>query len=111
MHKDETVWRFKLVDGAGRHSNYQTQQQKDFDDQLELPGIPPPAIRLTSGYQPDDAAQAIERILVARPLGPSIRWVAQINLSEGEASWTDITPPRLPGTDRFDYRGRRDRRR
>lgn len=76
LHKDETVWRFKLVDDGGRHSNYQTQQQKDFDDQLEFPEFPPAAIRLTSGYQPDDAAQAIERILVARPLGPSIRWVA-----------------------------------
>src|SRR5690349_15820604 len=32
LYKDETVWRFKLVDGAGRHSNYQTQQQKAFDD-------------------------------------------------------------------------------
>jgi tryptophan 2,3-dioxygenase len=106
LHKDETVWRFKLVDGAGRHSNYQTQQQRDFDDQLELPGIPPAAVRLTSGYQPDEAAQAIERIVVARPLGPSIRWVAQVNVIDGTSTWTDITPVRLPGTSRVDYRGR-----
>jgi hypothetical protein len=111
LHKDETVWRFKLVDGAGRHSNYQTPQQQDFDDQKDLPGIPPAAARLTSGYQPDDAAQAIERIIVACPLGPSIRWAAQVNVIDSAVSWIDITPVRLPGTERFDYRGRRSRRR
>jgi hypothetical protein len=104
--RDQIVWRFKKVDGNGRHQNYQTDQQKDFDDQLELPGIPPAAVRLTSGYQPDPAALSIERVVVSRPLGRSMMWAAQINLVEGEAAWEDITPSRLPGTSRFDYRGR-----
>lgn len=109
IYRDETVWRFKLVDSGGRHSNYQTPQQQDFDDQKELPGIPPQAVRLTSGYQPDAAAQIIERIMVARPIGRAIEWVAQVHLTDGAASWTDITPERLPGVDRVDFRGRLNR--
>jgi hypothetical protein len=104
LHRDETVWRFKLVDGAGHHANYQTKQQRDYDDQLELPDIPPAAFRLTSGYQPDEASQKIERVIVARPLGRSIVWASQINVTEGTATWVDITPPRLPGTEDIDFR-------
>lgn len=110
LHGTDTVWRFKRVDGAGQHQNYQTPQQQDFDDQLELPGIPPAAIRLTSGYQPDIAATAIERIIVARPMGRSILWAAQINIIDAKATWVDITPERLPGTERVDFRPRRRER-
>ncbi|HWA89215.1 MAG TPA: hypothetical protein VG889_04225 [Rhizomicrobium sp.] len=104
--RDETVWRFKLVDGAGRHSNYQTEQQRNFDDQLPLPGLPDEAVRLTSGYQPDDLGQQIDRIIIARPIGRQIEWAAQVNMSGGTASWEDITPDRLPGMERVDFRRR-----
>jgi len=107
LHRDELVFRFKKVDGAGRHRNYQTQQQEDFDDQLPLPELPPEAVRLTSGYQPDFAGQSIERIIVARPIRRSIAWAAQVNVTDGAASWVDITPARLPGTEHMDYRGRK----
>jgi hypothetical protein len=98
------VFRFKKVDGSGRHANYQTKQQRDFDDQLELPGIPPAALRLTSGYQPDPSGLMIDRIIVARPYGTSTVWAAQVNLDSGKVTWTDITPVRLPGTERMDRR-------
>ncbi len=68
-YRDVIVWRFKKVDGSGRHQNYQTKQQRDFDDQLILPGIPEAATRLTSGYQPDAAAEGIERVLFRDPSG------------------------------------------
>lgn len=106
LHCDKSVWRFKRVDGDGRHANYQTKQQMDFDDQLPLPGLPPAAMRLTSGYEPD-AVGSVERIIVARPIGRFVRWAAQVNIIDGCASWTDITPSRLPGTERIHYRGRR----
>src|SRR4051812_6007188 len=32
IYRDRQVWRFKKVDATGRHSNYPTQQQQDFDD-------------------------------------------------------------------------------
>src|SRR3954452_10004967 len=32
-YRDELVFRFKKVNGAGRHQNIQTDQQMDFDDQ------------------------------------------------------------------------------
>jgi hypothetical protein len=101
LFKDQFVWRFKQVDGGGRHRNYQTQQQRDFDLRLPLPGIPPPAVRLTSGYQPDVSGEAIERVVVARPYGKSIEWTAQINIVDEKAMWADITPRRFAGTERF----------
>lgn len=106
-YKDQTVWRLKRVDGSGRHSNYQTKQQRDFDDQLDLPGLPAEAVRLTSGYQPGEAGQMIERIIVARPFGRSIVWAAQVNVVDDVALWIDITPARLAGTERIDFRRHR----
>jgi hypothetical protein len=110
-YRDLAVLRFKKVDAAGRHHNYQTAQQKDFDDQEPLPGLPAEAVRLTSGYQLDVSGQAIERIIIARPIGQSIMWTAQVNVIEDHAAWIDITPRRLAGTERFDYRGRAGARR
>ena len=73
LYKDEIVWRFKKVDGAGRHRNYQSsKQQRDSDNQFTLPGIPSEAVRLTSGYQPDEAGQSIDRIIVRARL--ESRW-------------------------------------
>jgi hypothetical protein len=106
-YQDLLVWRFKQVNEEGRHRNYQTKQQKDFDDQLPLIGIPDAATRLTSGYQPDPLGQIIERIIVARPIGRGVVWAAQINVVGDVAAWTDITARRLPGTERVDFRGRR----
>lgn len=106
-HRDQTLWRFKQVDGSGRHQNVQTVQQRRFDLQLPLPGLPAEAVRLTSGYEPDAARQSIQRVIVSRPYGKSMRWAAQVNMMEGAATWTDITPARFFGTERFDYRTRR----
>lgn len=105
-YRDLAVLRFKKVDAAGRHRNYLTEQQKNFDDQLPLPNLPPKAIRLTSGYQLDMSGQLIERIIIARPLSSSIMWTAQVNVIEDAPVWIDITPRRLAGTEHFDYRRR-----
>jgi hypothetical protein len=91
-YQDQIVLRFKKVDGEGRHQNYQTKQQKDFDDQLELPEIPP--------------AATIRRIIVSRPWGKSMMWSSQVNVVDKEAMWEDITPARLAGTSRLDRRRR-----
>lgn len=96
---DRIVWRFKKVDGGGRHRNYRTKQQRAYDNQLPLPGVPGRAVRLTSGYQPDIAFQSIERVIVSRPLGRTVQWAAQVNVVDNVASWTEITPQRLPGMD------------
>ena len=102
--RDRAVLRLKKLDRAGRHSNYQTQQQRDFDGQEPLPGIPKAAVRLTSGYQLDAAGESIERHIIARPMGRAIAWAAQVNMVEEKAAWTDITPRRLAGFERFDFR-------
>lgn len=100
--RDEIVWRWKKVDRRGRHKNYQTKQQRVFDDRERLPGIPEPAIRLTCGYQPDATGLAIERVVIARPMGRSVQWAAQINMIEDAPVWVDITQPRFGGTERFE---------
>ena len=92
--QDKVVGRYKKVDSEGRHRNADTLQQRAFDQQEPLPGLPPEALRITFGYQPDPAFSNCERVIIARPKGRSIDWASQI--VEGEPySWVDITPARL----------------
>jgi hypothetical protein len=106
---DLAVVRLKKLNGAGRWQNARTPQQKNFDDQLPLKGLPNAAVRLVVGYQPDEAFTAIERIIVSRPLGKTIRWTAQIIVGGEKPSWVDITPARLPGTEQTDFDATRRR--
>src|SRR5690606_26594792 len=52
-YMDRVVVRIKKVRANGQHSNYQTKQQRDYDRQEPIPGLPAPARRLTAGYQLD----------------------------------------------------------
>ena len=108
---DLALIRLKKVNGAGRWQNYATPQQRKYDDQLPLPGLPPEAVRLVVGYQPDAAFSAVERIIVSRPLGKTIRWTAQIVVSDDVASWADITPARFGFGDAVDFNPARRRQR
>jgi hypothetical protein len=90
---DRLLIRTKKVDENGRHQNADTQQQRAFDAQEELPGLPPKAARLVMGYQPDAAFSRVERVIVRRPLG---RWIAQIVEDGSTCKWIDITPVELP---------------
>jgi hypothetical protein len=105
---DRAVLRLKKVNGAGRSRNYQTEQQQRYDDQEDIPGIPPAAVRLVVGYEPDESFTSIKRVIVARPMGRVILWTAQIVVTDEAATWEDITPARFEGTDAVDFRtGRR----
>jgi hypothetical protein len=109
---DQGLFRFKRVRANGRHSNYQTRQQQDYDDQLTLPDLPEPAVRMTVGYELDGAESTLKRIMIARPIGRSIFWTAQVIVDAGVASWADITPRRFGLTEGSDFdaaraRGRR----
>src|SRR5262245_44195774 len=102
-YDDKALIRFKKVSANGKHRNYQTKQQQRYDDQLPLPGIPEPAFRLTAGYQLDATGSALERIMIARPIGKSIFWAAQVTMNEGVVAWVDITPRRFTGTEGSDF--------
>lgn len=91
--RDQIVLRVKKVDENGRHRNHDTAQQRAFDSQLALPGLPPEAARIVMGYQPDAAFSQVERVTVRRPLG---RWVSQVIPTSEAGSWIDITPIELP---------------
>jgi hypothetical protein len=107
-YEGKALVRIKKVNGAGRGRNAATQQQRDYDAQLPLPGLPPEAVRLVAGYQPDAAFSSVQRVIIAAPLGKTIAWASQVVVVEDAASWVDITPSRLPGTDRTDFGQRRN---
>jgi hypothetical protein len=107
---DLAVVRLKKVNGACRWRNYQTPQQQDFDDQKPFGEFPPKAVRLVAGYEPDPAFSTIDRVIISRPMGKSILWAAQVVILDDAPTWVDITPARLDGTERLDFRsGRRQR--
>ena len=96
---DKLLIRLKKVDANGRHRNHDSAQQRDFDGQRPLPGLPPEAARTVMGYQPDVAFSKVLRVTLRRPNGT---WVSQIVEPENGKTWIDITRPQL----RFD-RGQR----
>jgi hypothetical protein len=88
------VWaRAKKADENGRHRNADTTQQRAFDGQLDIPGLPKEAARVVIGYQPDAAFSTVERVTIRRPLG---RWVSQLVEMDEGCGWVDITPTELP---------------
>jgi hypothetical protein len=102
-YRDLALARFKKVKPNGKHSNYQTKQQQDYDNQKSFPEFPEPAFRLTAGYHLDASGSFLERIMIARPLGRDIFWTAQVSMSDGMALWEDITPQKFDGTDDSDF--------
>lgn len=87
--------RFKKMDEDGRWSNAPSQQQRDFDRQLPLPGIPFPPLNLVVGYWPNALGTDVERVQVARPCGKAIDWCAAIVPTSdriiGQPRWIDVT--------------------
>lgn len=88
--------RFKKMDEDGRSRTYPTKQAKDYDRQLELPGLPSPPVNLVVGYFPDPTGTEIVRVQVARPMGRNlIDWCAAIvpvqDRVVGQPRWVDVT--------------------
>jgi hypothetical protein len=108
---DKGLFRFKLVKASGRHRNYQTKQQEDYDDQLPIAGLPDPAIRMTVGYELNAAGAGLKRIMIARPIGRTIFWTAQVLMDAGAARWEDTTPRRFGATEGSDFDAERARKR
>ena len=93
------VVRLKKMDEDGKSRNYPTKQAKDYDAQLELPGLPLPPVRLTAGYWLDATGQIINRVQIARPDGRRLPiWcgavVPQEERTAGERIWIDVTRQR-----------------
>jgi hypothetical protein len=111
-YRDQGLFRFKKVKANGKHANYQTKQQQDYDDQKPFPELPAEAVRLTVGYELDASGTGMKRIMIARPLGRTIFWTAQVVVDAAAARWEDITPRRFAMTEGADFdadkaRGRR----
>jgi hypothetical protein len=72
-----------------------SQQAKDYDRGLPLPGLPAPAARLSIGYLLDKTGTVFIRTQVARPLARTVDWCAAIvpveDRVEGERLWVDVT--------------------
>jgi len=98
--EDKAVIRFKRMDEDGRSRNYPTRQAKAFDAGRELPGLPPPAVRLTIGYWLDPTQTEYYRTQIAKPRGRLLpEWCAAIvtDPKSGRKQWVDVTrQARLP---------------
>ena len=90
---DKVVARAKRVDANGRHTNNITKQQRDFDRQIPLAGLPAEAVRVVIGYELDPAYSKVERVIVRHTMGD---WVSQIVCVDEAYHWEKITPIRLP---------------
>jgi len=101
-YKGRAVIRPKMVSPAGRHRNFETAQQLDYNYQVPLPGFPT-TFRLTAGYQLDPFNTTVERIMIARPMGREIWWTCQVMMGAEAAVWEDITPPGLGDLDYVDF--------
>jgi len=92
------VIRFKKMDEDGRSRNYPTKQARDFDAQLELPGLPPKPVRLTVGYLLDETGSEFVRCQIARPDRREALWCGAVIPREdrkpGERIWIDVTRQR-----------------
>lgn len=110
-YNDQALFRFKRVKANGKHSNYQTKQQQDYDDQKAFEFLPPEAVRLTVGYELDEAGAGLKRIMIARPIGRNIFWTSQVVLDAEAARWEDITPRRFATTEAIDFDAERARSR
>lgn len=92
---EHTVIRFKKMDEDGTTSNYPTRQARDFDQNLELEGVPPQPIRVSVGYLLDATAKQIERVQVARPNGRKrVDWCAAIvpeAQRQDAVAWVEVT--------------------
>ena len=91
--QDRVVLRAKRVNANGRHVNNQTAQQRKFDRQMPIPGLPPEAVRVVVGYHLDPAFSEVERVIVR---SPRAGWAAQVVSVDDAFSWEDITPAQLP---------------
>ncbi|BBK35620.1 hypothetical protein STAQ_06980 [Allostella sp. ATCC 35155] len=93
--EDKAVIRFKKMDEDGRSRNYPTKQAQDFDRGRALPGLPPPAARVSIGYLLDVTETAYLRTQAARPRGKIIEWCAAIipasDAVAGAKRWIDVT--------------------
>lgn len=91
---DLAVIRFKKHDEDGRSRNYPTKQAKAYDRGDDLPGLPPPAARLSVGYFLDPTATEFIRTQVARPRSKTMDWCAaivpQADRRAGERTWIEI---------------------
>jgi hypothetical protein len=89
------VIRFKKQDEDGKSRNYPTKQAKDYDRGDDLPGIPPPAARLSVGYFLDQTGTEFIRTQIARPRSRTVDWCAAIvpeaERRSGSPTWRDVT--------------------
>jgi hypothetical protein len=89
---DQAVIRFKRMDEDGKSRNYPTRQARAFDLGRALPGLPPPAVRLTVGYWLDPTQTVYIRTQIAKPKVRMPEWCVAIVPGEGgRKRWVDVT--------------------
>lgn len=81
--------RFKKINSLNKSSNIATYQQYVYNAQLELPGIPNSAARLTAGYLLDKFQASIKDMRMTFPMRKGVLWSFSLPGTEIQA----IQPP------------------
>lgn len=76
--QEKVLLRFKKLDEEKRCHNIQTQQTVDFFGQMELPYMPPHAIRLIAGYELNSLQTEIKAISITCPNGSNNAWYFEV---------------------------------
>ena len=78
--EEQLVIRFKKYkNGNFTTSNIPTQQQLQFEYQLQLSGMPPEATKLVAGYLLDELQTSIGTIAITCRVGPDLQWMLDIS--------------------------------
>lgn len=97
----DVVVSFKKMNKYGHVKRHDSKQQRDFDAQLPLEGLPIPPTRLRVGYLLDDFATNYVRTQIATPNNKSNFWCVAIHPQEdrvaGQSIWYDITQQKKLG--------------
>ncbi|MEA2561337.1 MAG: hypothetical protein QOH06_2841 [Acidobacteriota bacterium] len=102
------IIRFKKLNKSGRSSNIQTKQQlRWFSIQLELPDMPPAAVRLIAGYQLNLLGTEVANVLVTRPVGSVIEWSFSLADSLSNVKQFPVHPPK-PATTKSTRKTKKD---
>lgn len=96
--KARMIIRFKKLDKNGQSRNILTPSQRLwFEQNVQLPEMPPRATRLIAGYVLDEITANLSRVLVTMPDGPSsVMWRIELPEAGGASILEMPSKPQTP---------------
>jgi hypothetical protein len=80
--RERALIRFKKLDENKQPRNYQTDFVRDYDEDNDLPGIPPKAHRLTLGYRLNPLRTEVLDVLITSYLGNRLEFDIELYIPD-----------------------------